>query len=90
MYLTANVFGFNCATGMSSLMRKKVLEKLGGLKTFGHYLAEDYFIAQAFLREGYKIDISSQPAQQSPGDTSVASFQSRISRSVFVVYAYYG
>ncbi len=54
--------------------------KFGGLKTFGQYLAEDYFIAQAFLNEGYKIDICSQPAQQYPADTTVASFQSRISR----------
>ncbi len=49
IYLSASLLGVNCATGMSALMRKEVLDATGGLKTFGKYLAEDYFMAQAFL-----------------------------------------
>jgi ceramide glucosyltransferase len=49
MYLFINLIGVNCVTGMSCLMRKCVLDKLGGLQKFGNYIAEDYFIAQAFL-----------------------------------------
>ena len=49
MYLSANLFGINCATGMSCLMRKDVIEEAGGLRWFGQYLAEDFFLAQAFV-----------------------------------------
>ena len=49
MYLFINLLGVNCVTGMSCLMRKCVLDKIGGLQKFGNYIAEDYFIAQSFL-----------------------------------------
>ncbi len=37
---------------MSALIRKDIIEAEGGLKTFGKYLAEDYFIAQAIQKRG--------------------------------------
>jgi ceramide glucosyltransferase len=80
IYLTASFLGVNCATGMSALMRKDVLDKAGGIKAFGKYLAEDYFMAQKFHDEGYSIVISSQPALQNAGDSSVVIFQNRITR----------
>ena len=49
MYLCADILRINSTTGMSCLMRKEVMEEAGGLKEFGQYLAEDYFIAQAFI-----------------------------------------
>jgi len=80
MYLAANFLGINCATGMSALMRKNILEDEGGLQTFGKYLAEDYFIAQAVQKRGLYTVICSQPALQNAGDSSVHLFQSRITR----------
>ena len=47
-YLISDVINVNCAIGMSTLFRKDVLDEHGGLKKFSVYLAEDYFIAQAF------------------------------------------
>ena len=49
MYLAINLLGINCVTGMSCLMRKKVIDEAGGLQAFGNYIAEDYFFAQEFL-----------------------------------------
>lgn len=49
MYLTANFLGMNCASGMSTLFRKDIIDEAGGLASFGKYLAEDYMLAQAVL-----------------------------------------
>jgi ceramide glucosyltransferase len=65
---------------MSALMRKSVLDDAGGIKAFGCYLAEDYFFAKEFLKKGLKLDISSQPALQNPGNCTVGVFQSRLTR----------
>ncbi|KAE8632233.1 hypothetical protein XENTR_v10001484 [Xenopus tropicalis] len=46
-YISANVTGFKCVTGMSCLMRKEVLDQAGGLIAFAQYIAEDYFMAKA-------------------------------------------
>ena len=43
----SDLFGINCATGMSALMRKELLDNKGGFEAFSCYLAEDFFFAQA-------------------------------------------
>nr|CAI5864170.1 unnamed protein product [Callosobruchus analis] len=80
MYLAADCLRVNCHTGMSTLMRKAVLEEQGGLKIFGCYLAEDFFIAKSFLEKGWKTAISGQPALQNSGICDVTSFQARLTR----------
>ena len=49
IYLMSDLLGINCVTGMSCLFRKKVIEQVGGLKSLGIYLAEDYHLAQLFI-----------------------------------------
>lgn len=49
--LFANFIGMNCVVGMSCLMRKSVIDECGGLIHFGKYMAEDFFIANAFLEK---------------------------------------
>ena len=65
---------------MSALMRKDLLDNVGGFKNFGPYVAEDFFFAQSIMDQGYKSVISSQPAWQNSGDCSVDKFQKRITR----------
>merc|ERR1719153_913569 len=55
MYLNSDLFGINCATGMSALMRKELLDNKGGFEAFGCYLAEDFFFAQAVQEQKYKL-----------------------------------
>ena len=80
IYLCADLLGVICHTGMSCLMRKKVLDEMGGLKAFGCYLAEDFFLAKGFIDHGWKITISSQPAWQNSGYCEISSFQARLIR----------
>lgn len=50
------------------------------MKEFGVYLAEDYFIAQAFIDRGWRVRISSHPAQQNSGTYSISQLHQRICR----------
>lgn len=47
VYLSADLIGVNCPTGMSALMRKPLLDEVGGLEAFADYLAEDFFFAKS-------------------------------------------
>ena len=122
MYLNSDLFGINCATGMSALMRKELLDNKGGFDAFGCYLAEDFFFAQAVQAssglqlcntmykqsqstlfctntiaatspivhlliqdQNYKLAVSHQPANQNPAESSVVSFQNRMSRCVVAI-----
>lgn len=80
IYLVSDLLGIICHTGMSSLMRKSVVDQLGGLKVFGCYLAEDFFIAKRIVDSGWKIRISSHPALQNSGICDINTFQSRLTR----------
>ncbi|XP_053659376.1 ceramide glucosyltransferase [Anopheles marshallii] len=80
IYLCADLLGINCHTGMSCLMRKDVLDQLGGVQAFGCYLAEDFFLAKAFHDHNWKLTISSQPAWQNSGICDISSFQARLTR----------
>lgn len=77
MYLSLNALGQNCTTGMSTLMRKDVLDEAGGLPVLGCYLAEDYFMAELYRQRGLKTRLSRQPALQNPGYNSVSAFELR-------------
>ena len=53
IYLSADFLRINCPTGMSALMRKKLLDEVGGIAAFGQYLAEDFFFAKSFTDRYY-------------------------------------
>lgn len=80
IYLAADLVKINCHTGMSTLIRKSVMDDEGGLKTFGRYLAEDFFIAKSLTDRGWKMRICSQPALQNSGICDVNNFQARLTR----------
>ncbi|KAJ0037100.1 hypothetical protein NL108_018349, partial [Boleophthalmus pectinirostris] len=79
-YISANVTGIKCVTGMSCLMRKDVLDQAGGLVSFAQYIAEDYFMAKAIADRGWRFSMATQVALQNSGSYSIAQFQSRMIR----------
>ncbi|XP_061603326.1 ceramide glucosyltransferase isoform X3 [Phyllopteryx taeniolatus] len=79
-YISANVMGIKCVTGMSCLMRKDVLDQAGGLVAFAQYIAEDYFMAKAIADRGWKFSMATQVALQNSGSYSIGQFQSRLIR----------
>ncbi|XP_043448765.1 LOW QUALITY PROTEIN: ceramide glucosyltransferase-like [Prionailurus bengalensis] len=79
-YVSANVTGFKCATGMSCSMRKDALDQAEGLIAFPQYIAEDYLMAKAIADQGWKFAKSTQVAMQNSGSYSISQFQSRMIR----------
>lgn len=61
-YISANVTGIKCVTGMSCLMRKDVLDQAGGLIAFAQYIAEDYFMAKAIADRSDAVFILTPPS----------------------------
>ncbi|UJR28046.1 hypothetical protein I4U23_009302 [Adineta vaga] len=80
MYMTINLIGINCVTGMSCLIRKECIDRVGGLRAFGHYIAEDYYIAYEVAKQGWKLRVASTPAQQNSGEYSVSTWTDRMIR----------
>ncbi|KAM7368493.1 hypothetical protein PAMP_012833 [Pampus punctatissimus] len=85
-YISANVTGIKCVTGMSCLMRKDVLDQAGGLVAFAQYIAEDYFMAKAIADRGWKFSMATQVALQNSGSYSIGQFQSRMIRWDMMVF----
>ncbi|XP_070564425.1 ceramide glucosyltransferase-like isoform X2 [Ptychodera flava] len=80
MYLGANAIGINCVTGMSSMMRKSILEDAGGMSELGKYIAEDYFMGKACWDRGFTVKVTSLFAMQNSGTYSLKRFKSRMAR----------
>ena len=80
-YLALGFMGITCFTGMSYVFRKAVMEQAGGLRNFGHYLAEDFQLSAAINRLGYRHVISAYPAMQNNGpDLSLNTLKDRLVR----------
>ncbi|KAL3314836.1 hypothetical protein Ciccas_006536 [Cichlidogyrus casuarinus] len=79
-YIALNTLGVSCFTGMSYLIKKPLLDDLGGLKNYGMYLAEDYFISDHLHERGYKVVLSCWPAQQNIANTNLQVYRNRMVR----------
>jgi ceramide glucosyltransferase len=61
---TLHCFGlFDGAIGTTMVMRKDVIESVGGLEQLGWQIAEDIQLARRIRRHGYRIHLLKQPAQ---------------------------
>ena len=77
MYLIANALGINCVMGKSMLFRKSDLEKVGGMRFFANYLAEDYFIGDTIKKMGLKHAIAEEPVNLAIGQVAIEDFAMR-------------
>ncbi|VVC43821.1 Hypothetical protein CINCED_3A000159 [Cinara cedri] len=82
VYLVADLVGAICHTGMSTLLRKNVMDECGGLQAFAGYLAEDYFMAKFIVSRGWRTTISGYPGLQNNGGSDLRKFHDRLRRWV--------
>ena len=80
MYMLINFLGINCVTGMSCLIRKECIDRVGGLRAVGNYIAEDYYIANIIMKQGFKLIVAPTPGQQNSSDYSISSWIDRMIR----------
>lgn len=80
VYLFADWARVNCHTGMSTLVRRRLLDDVGGLQAFGCYLAEDFFVGKSVMERGYRTRVAGLPALQNAGAPTVRAFRARLQR----------
>jgi ceramide glucosyltransferase len=72
------LFGLcDTAIGHTMVVRREVIEEIGGLERFGHQMAEDAALARAIRKRGYRIHLLKQPARRVHRHYSFKSWWSR-------------
>eukprot|EP00158_Paraphelidium_tribonemae_P002940 Partr_v1_DN25789_c0_g1_i7_m74554 putative Ceramide glucosyltransferase len=71
---------YSCVIGKSTLFRRSLLEQVGGLASFGRYMAEDNMIGMALRNLGVKHYLSEKTALQPLNDTTITEYINRRSR----------
>lgn len=69
--------GFPSVVGKSMIFRKTTLNRIGGLKNLGHYIAEDYMAGHAIDKLDLKVELMHSPIEQFIGVYSVKQFWDR-------------
>ncbi|KAI3383336.1 hypothetical protein SNEBB_007314 [Seison nebaliae] len=80
MYVSLNCVGIDSVTGMSCLIRKCLLDNVGGFRHFGKYIAEDYHFAKCIKNQKYKVLLSRRPARQNCGTYNIDLWRERMIR----------
>lgn len=75
--ILADHVGKTCVVGKTMLFHKKTLERLGGLKVIGHYLAEDYMAGFGIKHLGLEVKLSQKPVDQVIGHYTFKDFWKR-------------
>lgn len=73
----AHAVGYPCVIGKTMFFRRSVLERVGGLKSFARYVAEDHMAGQAMRRLGFRVEVMREPVSQHIGNHSFAAFWAR-------------
>lgn len=76
MFIT-KYLGFPSVVGKSMLFRKQTVERIGGIKTLGGYIAEDYMAGHAMSKLDLRIELMRSPVEQYIGTYSLKQFWKR-------------
>ena len=76
-YFIVNHLICTCLNGMSSMIKKKHLEQVGGLKHFGQFVAEDCEIGAALDAKGFKSKLCVHPGLQNLAESDFNTFIDR-------------
>ena len=76
MFVTKHL-GFPSVVGKSMLFRKQTIERIGGIKTLGSYIAEDYMAGHAMSKLDLRVELMRSPVEQHIGTYSLEQFWKR-------------
>ena len=84
------LFGaFDGAVGTTMVVRKEVIEQIGGLEQFGRQVTDDLPLARAIRNEGYRIHLLKQPAQVVNRRYSFQRWWSHLHRWIVILRHYW-
>lgn len=80
-YMGLNLIGLpGLLTGMSFIVKRSVIDHVGGIDQFDKYLAEDHYIGKMIYNNGMTMKLSCLNCYQDPGVSSVKLFYKRMKR----------
>jgi ceramide glucosyltransferase len=87
---TLHVLGlFDGAIGTTMVLRRQVLEEVGGLQQLGWHIADDIQLARLIRRRGYRIHLLRQPARVSHSHDSFVGAWSHRHRWLVIIRHYW-
>jgi ceramide glucosyltransferase len=87
---TLHVFGlFDGAIGTTMVVRKEVIERIGGLEQLGWQIADDIRLARMIRRQGYRIHLLGQPARIIHHHDSFVGWWSHVHRWLVIIRRYW-
>ncbi|XP_076465533.1 ceramide glucosyltransferase 3-like isoform X2 [Babylonia areolata] len=80
-YVSFNTLGMACVAGLSYMVRRSMLERhCLDMQRYGQHVPHDFRLTKHLHQMGYKLVMSSFPAQQNVSLTSLGSFVDRMVR----------
>jgi len=77
------------AIGATMVLRREVLDEIGGLEPFGHQIADDHVLGARIQDRGYRIQLLREPARMEHTHDSLAAWWRQTHRWLVTMRAYF-